>query len=349
MKESNISVLLNQRKPFSHIGIIVIAFLVTFFTVLREENTGSIIEYLSTFLLIVTLIEVFIFIGLKIFTDLNANITGKEFTRIILKRFLLFILTCFISSMIIYLIFKYAVTLLTGGDLSVVFSRFRNYELGPWIKTTLGGLTIGAFIFIIIQWQDAMTREQKLREENLIFQNETLKSQVNPHFLFNSLNTISSLINTQPEAAEQFINNLSSVYRYILENGQKDSVPLQSELNFITGYFSLHKIRDEEKIILDINASDAGQFRILPVSLQILLENAIKHNTASRENQLRINIYTEDQHIVVRNNLQRKSTQIVSTMQGLKNLAERVRLTCKSDLVIEESNDFFTVKLPLIK
>lgn len=348
MKESNIAILLDQRKPFSHIGIIVIAFLVTFSTALREENTGSLIDILSTFLLIFALIEVFIFIAMKIFTELNANITGKEFTRIVLKRFLLYILICFISSLVIYLIFKYAVTLIAGGDLSIVFSRFQNYELIPWIKTTLGGLSFGAFIFIIIQWQDAMTREQKLREENLIFQNETLKSQVNPHFLFNSLNTISSLINTQPAAAEQFINNLSSVYRYILENGQKDSVPLQSELSFIIDYFSLHKIRDEEKIILDINTPDAGQFRILPVSLQILLENAIKHNIASRENQLRINIYTEDQQIVVRNNLRRKSTQIVSTKQGLTNLAERVRLTCKTELVIEESNDFFTVKLPLI-
>ena len=218
----------------------------------------------------------------------------------------------------------------------------------PWIKTTLGGLSFGAVIFILIQWQDALTREQKLREENLIFQNETLKSQVNPHFLFNSLNTISSLIHTQPEAAEQFINNLSSVYRYILENGQKDTVPLQSELNFITGYFNLHKVRDEEKILLDINTPDCGQFRILPVSLQILLENAIKHNIAARENQLRITIYIEDQHIVVKNNLQRKATQMESTNQGLTNLAERVRLHAKTDLIIEETNDYFTVKLPLI-
>ncbi|HOB84640.1 MAG TPA: histidine kinase [Bacteroidales bacterium] len=349
MKESNITGLLDQKKPFSHIAIIVIASLATFYTVLKQENAGSIVDILSVFILIVTLIEVFIFIALKIFTELNANITGKEFTRIVIKRFILFILICFVASLVIYLIFKYAVTLIAGDDLSMVFSRFRNYELIPWIKTTLSGLVFGAFIFIIIQWQDAMTREQKLREENLIFQNETLKSQVNPHFLFNSLNTISSLIHTQPEAAEQFINNLSMVYRYILENGQKDSVPLQSELNFITDYFNLHKIRDEEKIILDINAQDAGQFRILPVSLQILLENAIKHNIASRENQLRISIYTEDEQIVVRNNLRRKSTQIVSTKLGLKNLAERVRLTCKTDLVIEESKEFFTVKLPLIK
>ena len=108
----------------------------------------------------------------------------------------------------------------------------------------------------------------------------------------------------QPETAERFIKNLSSVYRYILENGQKDTVPLQSELDFITGYFDLHKVRDEEKILLKIDVRDAERYRILPVSLQILLENAIKHNTATRENQLRISIYIEDQFIIVKNNLQ---------------------------------------------
>jgi LytS/YehU family sensor histidine kinase len=172
---------------------------------------------------------------------------------------------------------------------------------------------------------------------------------VNPHFLFNSLNTISSLIRAHPEAAERFINNLSSVYRYIIENGQKDNVPLQSELDFITGYYNLHKVRDEEKILLSIDAPDSDRFRILPVSLQILLENAIKHNIATRENQLRISIFIEDQYIVVRNNLQRKAMQMKSTMTGLKNLAERARLVTKRNLVVLETNDHFIVKLPLIK
>ena len=101
-----------------------------------------------------------------------------------------------------------------------------------------------------------------------------------PHFLFNSLNTISSLVQSQPGTAEKFINNLSSVYRYILENGQRDKVPLKSELDFIIGYFNLYKIRDEEKIILNIEDIDSGMFEILPVSLQILLENGIKHMRA---------------------------------------------------------------------
>ena len=206
-----------------------------------------------------------------------------------------------------------------------------------------------AIIFIIIQWQDALKREQKLREENLVFQNETLKSQVNPHFLFNSLNTVSSLIQSDPEKAEEFINNLSSVYRYILENSRKDKVPVQSELELLNRYFDLHRVRDEEKISLSIDYSNADNFQILPVSLQILLENAIKHNSATRENPLRISVSFKDQYIVMMNNLQKKATLIKSTGIGLKNLAERVRLITGKTLIIEEDSNYFIAKLPLLK
>jgi LytS/YehU family sensor histidine kinase len=194
-----------------------------------------------------------------------------------------------------------------------------------------------------------LRREQKFREEKLIFQNETLKSQVNPHFLFNSLNTVSSLIQTNPDKAEQFINNLSSVYRYILENGQKDKVPIQSELDLTNKYFDLHRVRDEEKITLSIDYTDADSYQILPVSLQILIENAIKHNIATRENPLKISICFEGQYIVVKNNLQVKATQLKSTGIGLKNLAERVRLISGKDLIIEEDDNSFIVKIPLLK
>jgi two-component system LytT family sensor kinase len=209
-------------------------------------------------------------------------------------------------------------------------------------------LSFGAVIFVFIQWQDALKREQKLREEKLIFQNETLKNQVNPHFLFNSLNTLSSLIYSRPETAELFINRLSSIYRYILENSQKDRVPLQSELSFISDYFGLHKIRDEEKIMLNIEIEDSDGFEILPVSLQILLENAIKHNIATRENPLMISIYIENMHVIVKNNLQKKSVQLPSTKIGLKNLAERFRLMTGKTLEITETRTEFIVKAPLL-
>ena len=96
---------------------------------------------------------------------------------------------------------------------------------------------MGAIIFIVLLWQASLKREQKLREEKLIFQNETLKNQVNPHFLFNSLNTLSALVSTQPEVAEEFIHRLSSIYRYILENSSRDRVTLDVELSFIRDYF----------------------------------------------------------------------------------------------------------------
>ncbi len=193
-----------------------------------------------------------------------------------------------------------------------------------------------------------MKREQKLREENLIFQNETLKNQVNPHFLFNSLNTISSLVQSQPDAAEKFINKLSSFYRYILENGQKDKVPLQSEIDFLKEYFTMYEVRGEKKIFLNIESVGTGIYEILPVSLQILIENAIKHNIATRENPLTISVYIEDQHIVVKNNLQKMPSLAASTGIGLKNLAERIQLITGKAMIVEETGSSFIVKIPLI-
>jgi LytS/YehU family sensor histidine kinase len=156
------------------------------------------------------------------------------------------------------------------------------------------------------------------------------------------------LIVTRPELAEEFITRLSSIYRYILENSSKDKVPLEVELSFIENYFFLHKIRDDGKIQLEIRINDFGNYEILPVSLQILVENAIKHNKATRESPLKILIYTENKSIVVTNNLQRMALQMKSTQIGLKNLNQRVSLITGKPLVIEETNTDFTVKIPLV-
>jgi LytS/YehU family sensor histidine kinase len=144
------------------------------------------------------------------------------------------------------------------------------------------------------------------------------------------------------------ISRLSSIYRYILENSSKDKVPLQNELTFIKDYFFLHKIRDENKIVLEISVMDAEKYQILPVSLQILVENAINHNMATRDNPLKISIFTEADYIVVKNNLQKKAVPSKSTGIGLKNLIERIRLVTGIALIIEETNSEFIVKIPLI-
>ncbi len=348
MKKLKPETFLDQRKLISHITFILISLVVISIVSLKKGISGSLSDKLGFFLLLLIQLEVFIFIAAKIFKELNANTPVKEFTRIVLQRFAIFIIACFVAALIIFLIFKYITAWIHGNDLNRVFHNFRIYEFKPWFKSTLGGLSVGAIIFIVIQWQDALKREQKLKEENLIFQNETLRNQVNPHFLFNSLNTLSSLIGTQPEAADRFISRLASIYRYILENNQKDKILLQSELQFIRNYSDLHKIRDEEKIVLTINAPDAAKYEILPVSLQILIENAIKHNMATRENPLMIDVFIENQYIVVKNNIQRMAMQLKSTGIGLKNLAERVRLITGKPLIIEETNNDFIVKVPLL-
>lgn len=349
MKKLSLFDFFDQRGPVSHTAFLLFTLAFTLVLGALKGYRNSPWDLFSIFFMIFIQIEVFIYVGNILFSNLNFDRSPGEITRIVVFRFLIFIAACLLVSMILYIILKFIISLLTGGNLSGIIPGFFREEWHEWFRSTIKGLTFGAVIFITLLWQTSLRREQKLREENLIFQNETLKNQVNPHFLFNSLNTISSLIQSQPEAAESFVSHLSSIYRYILENGQKNKVPLKLELGFVNDYFNLHRIRDDEKIVLAVNVSNPEEFSLLPVSLQILLENAIKHNSATRENQLKISIYLEDTYIVVKNNLQRKATQLQSTGTGLRNLSERIRLITGRELIVEETEDYFTVKLPLMR
>jgi len=340
--------ILNLRKPASHITFFVFSILVTAFIALKGKYNTSQTFYFDTFILLFAQLEVFIYIGNRLFANLKFDRSPGEITRIVLVRFSIFLAACLIVSMILFLTLKALILWINGANVSNVISDFMYSGFHDWFKSTISGLSIGAIIFIVLLWQASLRREQKLREENLIFQNETLKTQVNPHFLFNSLNTLSSLVVTKPDVAEEFINRLSSIYRYILENSTKDKVALGVELSFIRDYFFLHKIRDDGKIQMDIKVDDTSNYEILPVSLQILVENAVKHNKATRESPLLISIYIENKHIVVRNNLQKMAVQLESTQIGLKNLAQRVKLISGKALIIEESSKEFTVKIPLI-
>ena len=349
MKKLTLFDFFDQRRIISHISFVTFSIFVALIMRIfaREQYSSS--DLIAIFVMVYLQMEVFIYFGNILFGKLNFNQSPGEITRIVLFRFMIFIAACLLISMILYIMLKIALSFLTGESTASVIPDFFRMEIADWFQSTIKGLMFGAVIFVVLLWQTSLRREQKLMEENLIFQNETLKSQVNPHFLFNSLNTVSSLIHSDPEKADRFINNLSSVYRYILENSQKDRIPLQSEIELINRYFDLHRVRDEEKMVLSIDYSDAEIYQILPVSLQILLENAIKHNIATRDNPLKISIYFEDQYIVVKNNLQKKATQMKSTGIGLRNLAERIRLISGKDLIIEETTDSFIVKLPLLK
>jgi two-component system, LytTR family, sensor kinase len=161
------------------------------------------------------------------------------------------------------------------------------------------------------------------------------------------LNTLSSLVRTNPALSEEYIQKFSGIYRYILENQESNLVPLAQELQFVRDYFSLQKIRDEEKINLNIELNNEEKLEVLPVSLQLLVENALKHNSATRGNPLDIVIYNEGlDKLVVRNNLQPKTNITASSKKGLKNLNERSRLILNREIEILQSENSFVVKIP---
>jgi sensor histidine kinase YesM len=194
--------------------------------------------------------------------------------------------------------------------------------------------------------QRAQTEQAKAEAEL-----EALKNQIDPHFIFNSLNTLSHLIETKPEKARQFNDNLADVYRYILQNKARDLVLLREEVDFLEDYFYLLKIRFEDAVQLNINLPEDAldQFLVPPISLQVLAENAIKHNEFSDADPLVITIALETNHLVVRNNSRKKTLRKSSSGIGLQNLNERYILTTENFISILDEEEVFTVRLPVLK
>lgn len=178
-----------------------------------------------------------------------------------------------------------------------------------------------------------------------------LKNEIEPHFIFNSLNTLSWLILNDPNTAHQFNSKLASVYKYFLINKDRELITLQGELEFIENYFFVLQVRHDNKLHLSTNLSNyhEGTLMILPYALQVLVENAIKHNEFSDADPLYINVALNGEYIYVKNNKKPKSYPVNSTGVGLRNLSSRYRLVCHKDILIETTDNEFTVKLPIIK
>jgi PAS domain S-box-containing protein len=189
----------------------------------------------------------------------------------------------------------------------------------------------------------------QLQKENLQSQFETLRSQVNPHFLFNSLNVLTSLIKIEPDLAEQFTIRLSMVYRYVLENKEKDLVTLETELDFLNAYTFLLDIRFSGKMKVEVNLSeDKLQLKVVPLALQLLIENAIKHNTFSRKQPLLVNVFSEGDYLIVENNLQMREAHVQSTGVGLNNIGSRYAYFTERKVISGEVDNKFVVKIPLL-
>ncbi len=199
----------------------------------------------------------------------------------------------------------------------------------------------------LISWRTVAVEAEQLKRANIASQFEALKSQVNPHFLFNSLNVLSSLVYKDQDMAAAFIKQMSNVYRYVLEMKNKELVPLEQELEALESYLFLAKIRFGESLNVVIDLPDKHR-QIAPLTLQMLVENAIKHNTISTKKPLRIDIGIKEDFIFVRNNLQRKMTAEISTGIGLPNIRDRYRHLSDKAVEIKGTLDMFEVLVPLI-
>jgi sensor histidine kinase YesM len=204
--------------------------------------------------------------------------------------------------------------------------------------------------YIINNWIKSIENNEELKRENLVAKYEALKNQVNPHFLFNSLNTLSGVVEQKPELAIGFIKKLSDIYRYILEQNDKELVSINVELKFVEDYIFLSKMRFGESLIFNSNITNDLNFRVVPLGIQMLVENAIKHNIIADDMPLKIEIGIEDSFVIVKNNIQKKTT-INSGKEslGLENLKKRYVYLSGASMEVIESDSKFIVKLPIIE
>lgn len=199
----------------------------------------------------------------------------------------------------------------------------------------------------LVNWRESAVEAERLKKEKMEAQYNSLRSQVNPHFLFNSLNALTNLVYQDQDKAVKFIKQLSTVYRYVLNTRDKELVPLTEELEFLHSYLFLQQIRFGEKLKLQVELN--GEGFVAPLVLQMLVENAIKHNIIADEQPLTIRVYSENYLIVVENNLQKKSIPSEeSTGAGLENIKRRYLFLSSVPVKVEAGDTVFKVSIPVI-
>ncbi len=217
------------------------------------------------------------------------------------------------------------------------------------------GISIIVLLFILARtflyaWRDLALREEKMRNELLVARYEVLKNQINPHFMFNSLNALSTLVYEDQDLAVQYISQLSKVFRYVLQAGRQEVADLAGEIAVLQSYVFLQKIRYNDNLLVDIAINGhQDKFYVAPLVLQMLFENAIKHNEITTENPLTISLAIEDGYLVVRNNRQPKDIPLQeSTEVGLENIKERYKSLTNKEVIVTESAREYKVAIPLI-
>lgn len=268
----------------------------------------------------------------------------KNLKRSNLISLLLFIFYGIFISILIPFLFEKYVWGATGEKLR--YAVISNAFVG--ISVDMIVISIYYSHYLVHFWKKSVDKYEDLEQENLKAKYDALKSQVNPHFLFNSLNTLTGVVEKDQKQAVLFIKKLSDIYRYVLEQQDKELVEIAEELDFLRNYIYLTKMRYGKGFHYQINISSLNKY-IVPLGLQILVENSIKHNVVSDDLPLNIQIYEEGSYLVVSNNLQKKKTIHENGAIGLENLKNRYGYLTQEPVIVQIDRTNFTVKIPIVE
>lgn len=238
------------------------------------------------------------------------------------------------------------------GEPVLPFQLDKLFLVATWLLYVLASVGINAIFFIqffIRKWKNSITETERLEKEKAQVQFDNLKNQLNPHFLFNSLTSLNSLITEDQQLASKFLQHLSKVYRYVLQHKDRSTVSLRTELDFISNYVFLLETRFRNAIFIRFQIDREKEERlIVPVTLQILIENAVKHNVADVNKPLKVDILTSGNYLVVSNNLQKRTAVETSNKMGLDNLKSLYGFLTDRKVEIEQTEERFYVKVPLL-
>ena len=287
------------------------------------------------------------FANAYLFIYLDGVFKLERFTK---SRIIIGFLGSFVISVFAIFLLRIVEDVLIEGERFEVF--IQNETLTNYVVTIIitffVTLAFHAFFFYKA-FQENKVNQQKIIAGTASAQFESLKNQIDPHFLFNSLNVLSSLIEENPIAAQKFTTSLSKVYRYVLEQKDKDLVPIEEELAFAKTYMNLLQMRFENSLTYEILIENVDfEAKVVPLSLQLLLENAVKHNIISEQKPLHIKIYIEKDALVIQNNFQKKAVLQEGQGVGIQNIVSRYDIITDRKVTIEQNETNYTVKLPIL-
>lgn len=332
------------------IGLIIGVVLTLFFlglelflgnTITYDSNLVSSIGYNFLFSVVLTLIN-----GL-LFNYLNHKVVWNTFSR---YRILIGAISSITLTMLGILCLRLLIEMgIEGESLEHFFETESVIYYAIALLITVVISTIFHAVYFYKQWQEKKVKEQKIIAGTASAKFDALKNQLDPHFLFNSLNVLTSLIEEDPDQAQKFTTSLSKVYRYVLEQKNKNLVTVEEELDFAKTYIRLLKMRFEDSIIFEIpDKSSNPDAKIIPLSLQLLLENAVKHNVVNSANPLHIRVFEDNNMLIISNNLQEKQVIKKSSGFGLRNIQQRYSILSDRQVIINKSTSEFRVELPML-